>query len=75
MQTLHKGKRYQAIVTLSGLHAIAPNSEVQNKFAQLGFINVQATGTGANRTVTGMWSGTTVKIDLPPQVKSVKEIL
>ncbi len=72
---LQKGKRYQANIALTGLQAIAPNSEVARKFIELGFINVNATGTGASRTVTGMWSGTTVKIDLPPQVKSVKEIL
>lgn len=74
MQQLNKGKRYQATITLSGLQAIAPNSEVVKKFLELGFINVQSTGSGSTRTVTGMWSGTSMKLDLPPQVKNVKEI-
>ncbi len=72
---LQKGKRYQAQVSLSGLKSIAPNSEVVNKFVELGFISVTSTGMGKDRTVTGMWGGTTVKIDLPPEVKSAKEIL
>jgi len=71
---LNKGKRYQAEITLSGLQIIVPNSEVSRKFVELGFINVNATGTEATRTVTGMWSGTSMKLDLPPQVKKVKEI-
>lgn len=71
---LKKGSRYQAQIKLSGLQIIAPNSEVQRKFVELGFVNVTSTGTGADRTVMGMWSGTTMKIELPAQVTSVKEI-
>ncbi len=72
---LQKGKRYEAILSLTGLEAIAPNSAVASKFVELGFINVNATGTGSSRTVTGMWPGSSKNVDLPKQVKSAKEIL
>jgi hypothetical protein len=74
MQALTKNKRYQAQIQLSGIQIIAPNSEVARKFVELGFVNVTSEGTGANRTVKGMWTGTSMKIQLPPQVKNVKEI-
>lgn len=71
---LQKGKRYQADIKLSGVKAIAPNSEVVRKFVELGFVNVQSSGTGSKRTASGMWAGTSLKIDLPSEVENVKEI-
>jgi hypothetical protein len=69
---LKKGTQYQAVVTLTGLQSIATNSQVEDKFRELGFTNVSSAGNGNKRLVKGTWSQEDQTIPMPDQVSDVR---
>jgi hypothetical protein len=75
MALLATNKKYQAELRLSSLEAMmASNDMIAGKFRTVGFTGVVVTGSGVNRSATGVWSGATKDVQLPSQVKSYKQV-
>lgn len=71
---LKKGSTYQADVKLSFFESVASNGAVAEKFLDVGFEDVQVTGSGGTRQAVGRWTGETQQVDFPKQVTSAREI-
>ena len=72
--TVHKGKRYQAILKLSFLQQVASNEMVAGKFREVGFEDVEAGGSGRKRVVRGSWLHDDNSAEIPREVISIKEV-
>jgi hypothetical protein len=75
--TVRQNHRYGATITLSWFEqGIATNSMIAQRFTDLGFKNVTATGSGGTREVEGTWpaANTTVTVD-DRHVSNIHEIL
>lgn len=72
--TLHKGKRYQAVVVLTGFETWAGNETVARKLEEVGFKSVKVTGSGDRRTAEGLWSKSDVTADVDPHLTHIMEL-
>ena len=70
---LESNTRYKASLKLSFIESIASNEILAKKLTDLGFSEVVITGTGAQRSATGLWTGTTMEVAIPHQVKTVEK--
>lgn len=72
---LTNGKRYAARIDLGILESLASNDDIRAKFEEVGFVDVQVTGTGRIHSAVGTWSGATGEIgNLPSQIIEVSEV-
>ncbi len=74
---LKKGARYQGEITLSVIESIALNKTVLEEFmkeTKNSFADVQCTGTGRTRIVTGTWTKPDETFTLPARVRNIKEL-
>ena len=69
-----KGQRYSATIRLGMLESLAGNEIIKGKLADAGFSDIVVTGTGRERSATGLWPGETQEADMPSQVENVKAI-
>lgn len=72
--TITKFKKYEAQISLGFIEGLAPNHVIAEKLQQAGFTNVIVEGSGASRRATGVWKGETQNVDLPQQIKCIKEL-
>jgi hypothetical protein len=72
--TVHEGKRYQAILKLTGIEQLADNALIARKFTDLGFSGVRVSGSGATRRVEGIWPRKDTSARMPPQIARVAEL-
>ena len=72
--TVHEGKRYQAILKLTGIEQLAENALIARKFTELGFSGVRVSGAGATRRVEGVWPRKDIRARMPPQIVRVAEL-
>src|ERR1700745_160452 len=72
--TVHEGKRYQAILKLTGIEQLAENALIARKFTELGFSGVRVSGAGATRRVEGVWPRKDTSARMPPQIMRVAEL-
>ena len=73
--TVRQGKRYQAAIRLGLVQSWVSNETVAGKFQEVGFTEVEVTGSGRNRLAKGLWPHPDASADLPPQVlPPVREI-
>lgn len=71
---LTKGTFFEANLQLSGMETWATNAYIANIFKEAGFTNVFVTGSGAHRFAHGTWNKESRKVDIPPQVRSIRGI-
>lgn len=75
MNTLTQHKNYRAIIQLNALEQFGTNNMIADELTKVGFINVQVTGSGKERTATGMWGKETLTGTVPDKAKKyIKEI-
>ena len=67
-QKLVKGTRYWAKLELGMLESFASNEQVAEKFTELGFTEVKATGSDDARVVKGIWNKESTTVEVPAQV-------
>jgi hypothetical protein len=72
--TVEKGKRYKAVLKLSGFESWASNQTVAAELKKYGFSDVEVTGQSYVRYATASWPNEDVTADLPEQISDVKEI-
>ena len=73
--SLEQGKTYRAVVSLSWIESWADNSQVADRFTELGFRNVLVTGSGGERVAEGTWIGADQEVDLSGQpITEVEEV-
>lgn len=72
--TVHRGKRYQATIRLGVFQSLVGNEAVAGKFREIGFTEVEVTGSGRNRLGKGLWPHADAAAEVPPEITSVKEI-
>ena len=71
---LQQGKSYRAQIELGFLEAMAPNEVVAGKLREIGFQDVEVTGSGAKRQATGRWPLASREVSLPSQVKGATQV-
>jgi hypothetical protein len=71
---LVKGKRYKGKITLTGFETWASNSMVAEKFSELGFTDVDISGSGSTRFGVGRWDKPDQTVPMPSQVSDVVEV-
>ncbi|HEX2448196.1 MAG TPA: hypothetical protein VHK26_08415 [Methyloceanibacter sp.] len=72
--TVQQGKRYRATITLGLLQSVASNEAVAEKFQDVGFTEVEVTGSGRTREGRGLWPHSDASAEVPPEITSVEEI-
>jgi predicted chitinase len=72
--SLIKGKRYKGKITLTGFETWASNSMVADKFSELGFSDVDISGSGSTRFGVGKWDKPDQSVPMPSQVSDVVEV-
>jgi hypothetical protein len=71
---LVQGKRYRGKITLTGFETWASNSMVADKFRELGFVDVQVSGSGSTRMGEGTWGKPDESVPMPSQISDVVEV-
>ena len=72
--TVHKGRRYRATITLGFFQRLASNDTVAGKFREVGFTEVDVSGSGRNRLGQALWPLADASAEIPDEVTSVSEI-
>ena len=72
--TVHKGRRYAATVRLSFFQSVASNEIVADKFREVGFTNVEVTGSGRTRHAKGSWTHDDVSAEIPDEVSDIRDV-
>jgi hypothetical protein len=72
--TVHKGRRYQAQISLSFLQKFVSNDKIARRFTESGFSEVVISGRGARRVATGLWASEDATAEVPPQVSEIVEL-
>jgi hypothetical protein len=72
--TVRKGKRYRAVVVLTGFEIWASNAMIAASLTDLGFENVRVTGSGGRRTAEGLWSKEDVTAEIEPRLTEITEL-
>lgn len=72
--TVRHGRRYRATVVLNGFEQFASNSVIADKLMQVGFTNVDVTGSGGARQAEGTWGGPDTTAQLDPHLTGVVEL-
>jgi len=70
--TVEPDKSYWAKIRLLGFMTIATNSQIADKFKELGFVDVEVKGKGEVRIASGKWTGVEATVDLPKEVVSAQ---
>ena len=73
MYTVHKGARYRAVIALNFWEQVASNDAIREKLVEVGFADVQVTGSGHVRNASD-WPLADATAQVPPQVISVRQI-
>lgn len=68
------GHRYAATVVLNGFEQFASNDQVARRFIQLGFIDVDVTGSGSTRHGEATWNGVDTTASMDSHLRDVVEI-
>ncbi len=71
---VHQGKRYRATITLGFFQSLASNELVASKFEEVGFTEVEVSGSGRSRSGRGLWPHPDASAEAPPEITSVTEI-
>ena len=71
--TLIQGKQYTATIELNFIERIASNENIADRLRFAGFDAVTVTGDGGKRRAQGTWGRPTADVELPSQVKEVRE--
>ena len=73
--TVHKGKRYQATITLNWFEQqVATNATIAGQLSQLGFTQVIVTGDGGTRQAVGLWNGPDTTSQIDPHLSHIVEL-
>jgi hypothetical protein len=72
--TVHRGKRYRAIISLSWWEQIATNEMIAQKLRDVGFSEVKVTGEDHLREAKALWPLKDTTAQIPSQVSSIQEI-
>ena len=72
--TVQHGKRYSAEISLGLFERFASNATLEEKLREVGFAEVQVSGSGSARTAEALWPGPDTTATIPSQVTSVTEI-
>jgi hypothetical protein len=74
--TVREGRHYQAIVLLGFWQQLVPNEEIADRFRQVGFTEVDVSGSGRQRLAQGLWPKPDASADLPDEIdpNSIREI-
>jgi hypothetical protein len=71
---VHKGVRYRAVIALNFWEQVASNDAIKEKLVEVGFTDVQVTGSGHVRNAEATWPLADATAQVPPQVISVRQI-
>ena len=72
--TVYQGKRYRATITLAFFQRLASNDTVADKFREVGFTDVEVSGSGRNRLGKGLWQAEDATAEIPDEITSISEI-
>jgi hypothetical protein len=71
--TIRQNKRYMAEIKLNFVERIASNATIAERLRNVGFVDVTVSGSGSDRIAEGTWPLSDATVELPTQIKSVKE--
>ncbi len=63
--TVHQGRRYRATITLGLFQSLASNETVAGKVREVGFTEVEVSGSGRNRLGKGLWPHADASAEVP----------
>ena len=69
--TVQKGKRYRAKIELGLFQSVASNDMVADRFREVGFTDVEVTGSGPTRRATGLWPHDDASAEIPSEVSDI----
>ena len=72
--TVQKGKRYKATIALGFVQSWFSNATVAGKFQEVGFTEVEVSGSGRSRLGKGSWPHPDASAEIPSEITSVTEI-
>ncbi|MGA1048226.1 MAG: hypothetical protein ACO3UU_09460 [Minisyncoccia bacterium] len=72
--TLEQGKRYKAIIELTGFETWATNEMVAQKLYDYGFSEVKVSGDYDTRVAEATWSKRDMTGEIPEQIKEIEEL-
>ena len=72
--TVRKGKRYRANITLGLLQSVANNDMIADKFREVGFAEVEVTGSGRTRIGEAVWPHGDTSAEIPDEITGVEEV-
>lgn len=72
--TVHKDRRYRAIVALRWWEESVTNEMIAQKLRDVGFSEVKVTGEGHLREVKALWPLRDTTAEIPSQISSIQEI-
>ena len=74
MYTVRKGRRYQATIQLGFFQSVASNQTVAAKFREIGFDEVEVTGSGRRREGKALWPKEDATASIPAEIVAIKEL-
>jgi hypothetical protein len=72
--TVRKGRRYRAVIGLTGLKRLASNETIADVLRKVGFAEVSVEGSGRTRYATALWPKADATADVPPEVEKIEEL-
>jgi hypothetical protein len=72
--TVRKGMRYRATIVLGFFEQVASNETIAGMFRDVGFEEVEVTGSGGRRFAEGVWPGEDSTAAMPSQIVAADEI-
>lgn len=72
--TVRKGRRYRAVIKLTGIKRLASNETIAGVLRGVGFAEVAVAGSGGTRYAEALWPKADATADIPPEVVKVEEI-
>jgi len=72
--TVRHGHRYQAVLSLNIFERLATNETIAKKFQDVGFSEVNVSGSGRTRRIEAIWLGEDASANMPRQIITVADI-
>jgi hypothetical protein len=72
--TVRRGRRYRAVIKLTGIKRLASNETIAGVLRGAGFTEVRVEGSGGTRYAEALWPKADATADIPPEVVKVEEI-
>jgi hypothetical protein len=73
--TIRQGKKYRAVITLTGFETWAGNETIAEKLVEAGFKDVRVIGDGGKRSGEGRWGKPDTTAEIDPHLSEITEVV